>query len=91
MNTATTVTQFVFTEFLPDEGIDDLDHDYDLIANGVIDSLGLLQLTSWLQEEFEIPVDMLALGPGDFRSVRAICRLIYDAAGSAAPHHGADR
>jgi acyl carrier protein len=81
MNTSATVTRFVLTEYLPDEGIDDLDPDYDLIATGVIDSLGLLQLTSWLQEEFAIPIEMLAVGAGDVRSVRAICEFI----GAAAP------
>jgi len=89
MDTSTTVTQFVLTEYLSGEGIDDLDPDYDLIATGVIDSLGLLQLTSWLQEEFEIPVEMV--GPGDFRSVRAICRFIDEAAPSASMVRGAER
>jgi acyl carrier protein len=89
MDTSAIVTQFVLTEYLSDEGIDDLDPDYDLIATGVIDSLGLLELTSWLQEEFAIPVEMLAVGPGDVRSVRAICEFISDTTPASTPSRAA--
>lgn len=66
------ITQFVIEEFLPDVQAQDLDPDYDLLAGGVIDSLGLLKLIAWIESEFDVTVDDAALDPDNFRTVAAI-------------------
>jgi D-alanine--poly(phosphoribitol) ligase subunit 2 len=36
------VKQFIVDEFMPDVPVEELDADFDLLAGGVVDSLGLL-------------------------------------------------
>ena len=41
--------------------LDDLDDDFDLLLSGVIDSLGILEMMSAIEEEFQIKLDLAAL------------------------------
>ncbi|WP_394828627.1 AMP-binding protein [Pendulispora albinea] len=66
------ITQFIVEEFLPDLPARELAADYDLLAGGVIDSLGLLKVFSWLEESFGLAEDEVELTPENFRSVKAI-------------------
>jgi acyl carrier protein len=73
------IKQFIIEEFLPDAHADQLDADYDLLANGVIDSLGLLVVVSWLEDRFQIAIDDVELAPDSFRTVDAISSFIESA------------
>ena len=66
------IKQYVISEFLSDVSTADLADDHDLLADGVIDSLGLLKLIAWVEDHFQLAVDDTALDPGNFRSVGAI-------------------
>jgi len=66
------VKSFIVEKFAPDVRVDELDDDYDLLDNGVVDSLALLRLISWVGDRFEIPIDDIDLTPDHFRSVSAI-------------------
>jgi len=66
------IKQYIVEEFLPDVAVQDLPVDHDLLADGVIDSLGLLKLIAWIEDRFGLPVDDSAMDPDNFRSVRAI-------------------
>jgi acyl carrier protein len=66
------IKQYIVEEFLPDVAVEDLPADHDLLADGVIDSLGLLKLIAWIEDRFGLPVDDDAMNPDNFRSVRAI-------------------
>ena len=72
MSHTATIKQFVLTEFLPDVDASDLSDDHDLLADGVIDSLGLLKLIAWVDDTFQLAVDDTDLDPDNFRSVAAI-------------------
>jgi acyl carrier protein len=72
----TLVKQFVVTNFAPDLGVEQLADDYDLLSGGVIDSLSLLSVISWLQERFEIDIEQVELAPDFFRSVNDIVAFI---------------
>lgn len=72
MNTASVITAYITDQYLPGVEPSELDSDYDLLANGVIDSLGLLKLITWLQDEFTMDIDDRELSPEAFRSVSAI-------------------
>jgi acyl carrier protein len=76
------IKRYIVTEFAPEVSVDELDADYDLFENGVVDSLGLLQLIEWVGERYDLPVADLDLSPDSFRSVHAI-RDFIDGAGSA--------
>lgn len=66
------IKQFVVDEFLPDISVDQLSSDEDLLANGIVDSLGLLKVIAWLEDQFRLAVDEVELSPDNFRSVAAI-------------------
>ena len=83
MKHAQAIKEFVIEEYLPDASADELDDGYDLVAGGVIDSLGVLKLIAWLEESFGIRADDVELDPADFRSVAAIAAFVETA---SAPH-----
>ena len=70
--TTTKIKEFIVEEFMPDVPAEELDGDFDLLTGGVVDSLGLLKVVAWLEDEFDISVDESELGPESFRTVDAI-------------------
>jgi acyl carrier protein len=74
------VKKFIVTEFIPDIQVDQLDNDYDLIAGGVIDSISLLRVITWLGSQFDIPIDEVEIAEKNFVSVTAICEFVDHAA-----------
>jgi D-alanine--poly(phosphoribitol) ligase subunit 2 len=70
------IKEFIVEEFLPDITIHQFESDYDLLAGGVIDSLGLLKVIAWLEDRFQVVIDDLEIGPEDFRSVDAISQFV---------------
>ena len=79
MSHTDTIKKFVIDEFLPDVSAADLAVDYDLLADGVIDSLGLLKLIAWVEDHFQLAVHDTDLDPNNFRSVQAIEAFIEEA------------
>lgn len=70
------VKQYLVREFIPDVSVDELEADYDLIANGVMDSLGLLRVNSWLANQFNIPIDEVDISEEDVVTVTAIVAFV---------------
>ena len=56
-----------------DEALGD---DADLIASGVLDSLNLLRLVSFLEKKFKLKVEDEDLAPQNFRSLNAISEYV---------------
>ncbi|HET7047024.1 MAG: acyl carrier protein [Solirubrobacteraceae bacterium] len=81
--TTAKIKQFIVDEFMPDVPVEDLEDDFDLLTGGVVDSLGLLKVVAWLEDEFDIGVDDSELGPDSFRTVAAI-KAFVDQSRSAA-------
>jgi acyl carrier protein len=54
------------------------DDDTDVIATGLLDSLGIAELLLTLEERFGITIDMATLDLDDVRSVRSITELVTD-------------
>jgi len=64
--TAASIRQFLVTRYFePIEALGlipgDLPDDFDLLLNGVIDSFGILEMISAIEEEFGIQLDLEAL------------------------------
>ena len=64
------ITEFICEELL--DGEDDLEHDENLLADGMIDSLGMLRLVAFIEDEFEYKVPPEHFTIEHFRSVDAI-------------------
>ncbi|MBV8540885.1 MAG: acyl carrier protein [Pseudonocardiales bacterium] len=71
-----TIKKFIIEEFLPDVPPEQLETDYDLLAGGVIDSLGVLRVIVWLEDTFNIALDDTEITPESFHSVEAIHAII---------------
>ncbi|MFI8531504.1 acyl carrier protein [Streptomyces aquilus] len=66
----------IAAEYLAGEDASDLTDDFDLVASGVIDSLGLVRLVSHIVTAYQVPVDDLEIKPEHFRNIAAITELI---------------
>ena len=66
------IRDFVVTNFLFGKG-DDLRDDESLLENGVIDSTGVLELVSYLQERFDMRIEDDEIVPANLDS---ICNLV---------------
>ncbi len=53
-------------------------HDHDLLASGLLDSLGFVELLLALERRFGIHVAMESLEPDNFRSIERIAAFIAD-------------
>jgi methoxymalonate biosynthesis acyl carrier protein len=76
MNVASEIKAYVIKEYLRGTPPEELESSYDLLKNGVVDSLRLLQLISWVGQRFSIAVDDMDISPEDFRSIDAIEELV---------------
>jgi acyl carrier protein len=73
------ISEFIVEHFLSDVNLTEIDPDFDLIDTGVIDSLGLLRLISWLSSCYELSLDDIPITPERFRTIHAIESFVVDA------------
>jgi acyl carrier protein len=66
-----TATQLDLTE-LPD--------DFDLLLSGVIDSFGILEMISAIEEEFQIQLDLALLDAEDITRIGPLARYVAESA-----------
>lgn len=71
-----TILEFIEREYkLPD----DVDYDnFDYIANGYVDSMGLVQFVAILEDDFDIEFSKEELFSGEFRTIGGLERLIKE-------------
>lgn len=78
---AAAIERFLVTEILTGVEVGALPHDRDLIAADLIDSLGITQLVSFLEEEYGIAVGDEDLTPENFRSIDSIAGFVSQKGG----------
>jgi acyl carrier protein len=72
MSKANALVRFIAKEFLHDEQQTDIPENLDLIATGVVDSLGLLRIVAFVEEHFQVAIEPEAMVPANFRSIASI-------------------
>jgi acyl carrier protein len=75
-STEQTLAKFVADEILRDASGREIDADLGLIENGILDSLGLQQLVTFLERKFDVELDDDHLVLENFETIRAIARLV---------------
>jgi acyl carrier protein len=81
---ASCITRFIEDEILfRREGMVTLTRETPL-GSGVIDSLGMASLVSFLEEEFDLRIEVRDIVPGNFRTVGDIERLVSSKLGTGA-------
>ena len=73
---AQVISEFIVTEIMHGSKDDALDLDRPLLDEGILDSLGLQSLITFLEGKYDIMVDDDYLMPEYFTSVRTIAELI---------------
>ena len=73
--------EFLRTIQRPDHPIDTIPEGQKLVESGLIDSLALLQIVSYLEETYRIDFREKGVNPADLGSVGAILDLIERGAG----------
>lgn len=69
MSVAAELEDFIVDEIALGRGIESIAADDDLLAGGVIDSLGVTQLVAFLEERFAIRVTDDELVPANFQTL----------------------
>jgi acyl carrier protein len=70
------VKTFVLDEFLPGEDPDELEPDTELVTSGILDSLAVLKLVTFLEEEFGIEVAAHEADEEHLDTLTLIARLV---------------
>lgn len=86
------IRDYISRELIRDPAVLPLQNSTPLLDSGVLDSLSLLRLVVFIQEQFGITMDDLDVVPEHFASVDAICAYLrsrsdHPAAGSGGDAH----
>ena len=73
------VKEFIITEVNPDLQLTTLDDDEPLIESGIVDSLGVLKIMAFLDEEFGVDLSSADIRLENFKDVKTICELVESA------------
>ena len=71
-----TVKGFIAKEIIHGSVTEELDPELGLLEEGILDSLGLQQLITFLEQQYGITIDDEDLMPENFESVNAIAALV---------------
>ena len=67
---------FILKELCQDGNIKSLQDDEQLIEKGIIDSLGIISLLAYLDENFGILLSEEELSPKNFATLQSICDMV---------------
>ena len=67
--------EFIISEVNPDLNLASLDDDEPLLDSEIIDSLGILKIMAFMDEEFEIDLSAEEIQRDNFTTVNSICSL----------------
>lgn len=67
----------------PDGGDLELEDDTNLVATGLVDSLGFIELLSEAEEQFGVEVDLEKYDPSEFTTLQTFVRSVLEAGGRA--------
>ena len=75
-DTVQAIRTYIFDNFLLDGGEGDLNNDESFLDNGIVDSTGMLELVTWIQETFSIEMSDAELIPDNLDSVSKVAAFV---------------
>lgn len=75
------IKKFLQEHLLMEEELNDLSDEDSLLEKGIIDSTGILDLVSFIEENYGIKIDDEELLPESFDSLKAIAQFIKEKKG----------
>jgi len=76
MSSREAIARFIAEEFLPDTQAQEIPEDLDLMHAGIVDSLGLLKIVAFLEEDLQVVIEPESMVPENLNSIRAILGLV---------------
>ena len=73
---AQSIEQFILDDLLHDEGRKSIGLDEPLVSSGVIDSLGMLKLIGFLEQDLGLTIGDGEVAPENFETLRKILQFI---------------
>ena len=70
------ISEFMITTFPPSESGEEYSLTQSLLGTGVIDSIGVLSLVTWLEQEFDIVVDDEDVLPENLDSIESLVKFV---------------
>jgi acyl carrier protein len=77
------VREYVVSELLYDRDLPALGDDDSLLGPGLLDSVGVLRLVAWIEEEFGIPVPDEDVVPENLETIGRLAALVRRKQGEA--------
>lgn len=76
----TSIKDFILEEFAPDGDID-VEDGTDLLDDGVVDSLGIITLISFIENEFNVSIENHEVTLDNFETLQRIAKLVESKTG----------
>jgi acyl carrier protein len=76
------IKEFIMTEVAPEQGLTEIGDDEPLIDSGIVDSLGVLRIMSFLDETFDIDLSSGEIRLENFKDVATICAVVEQQRGA---------
>ena len=76
MEAQSKLKHFIVTELMHDEDDDVLSDEEPLLGSDIVDSLGIMRLVSYIEEEFDVEVPEEDLVPEHFQTVNRLAAFV---------------
>lgn len=76
MSPLTELTEYILREIAVEHGKESLEADENLLTQGLIDSMGILKLVSFIESHFGIKVDNEDIVPENFETLSDMSRFV---------------
>jgi acyl carrier protein len=76
VNVAQALEEFIIRDLMVADGDVSLSPDASLIESGIVDSLGILRLVAFIEENFSVVVDDIDVIPENFDTINAMNSLV---------------
>ena len=76
MSTQHSLKQYIIEEFIPDGHLGQLADDLDLIQNGILDSLAVLKLVAFIEDQYDIALEPTEISPEHLNTISAMNALV---------------
>lgn len=76
MNVSQALEDFIIQDIMVGDGNVSLSADESLIESGIIDSLGILRLVAFIEENFSVVLDDIDVVPENFETINAMISLV---------------
>ena len=76
MNVREELEKFILNELAVDQDRQSIELDEDLIMQGIIDSMGVIKLSTFMEEKFGIKISDMDMVPENFQNIESLTKFV---------------